>query len=65
MRLKMKTDFSILHKERGGVFLTLRQRFLQDVVFGLKFGNEVAALEILAKFLRSKNRRRVSSEQVH
>lgn len=60
----MRTHFSIVPDAGGLVYLTLGQRFLQDVVFGLKFGNEIAALEILAEFLRSQSRRELSSQQL-
>lgn len=56
-----------MQKAERLVFLTLSQRFLQDVVFGLEFGNEIAALEVLAKLLRSKNkknRRQVSWQRL-
>lgn len=57
----MRTDCSIAIEAERVACLTLSQRFLQDVMFGLKFGNEITAFKILAKFLRSKNRRQVSS----
>lgn len=60
----MRTAFVIVPKAENVARLTLGERFLQDVMFGLKFGNEITALEVLAKFLRSDNAKKPQNSQL-